>query len=702
MSRSTPPWRLEPRRPRRRQVAGLSWQAVMNLEALDERQREAVSHGDEPLLIVAGAGTGKTTTLAHRVAHLIRRGVRPERILLLTFARRAAAELLRRVDALLGGGSRERAASGRVWGGTFHAVATRLLRVHGEQMGLSPGFTIHDRADSEDLLDVLRAELDLARGGRRFPRKATCADIYSRCVNAREPLAGVLDRGFPWCKEHAEGLKLLFGTYTERKAEQHVLDFDDLLVFLDGLLADPSAGPAVRGRFDAVLVDEYQDTNALQADLLERLRPSGRGLTVVGDDAQAIYAFRAATVRNILDFPARYPGARSVVLTQSFRSTPALLEATNRVIAQARERHAKELWSARPDGEPPELVTCRDEEQQTELVIQRVLERREQGMDLRRQAVLFRTSHHSTQLEIELGRRGIPYRKYGGLRFLEAAHVRDLLAFLRLVENPRDLVAGTRVLSLLPGIGPRIARALLDPVVAHGGFAPWRAARPPEAAATRWPALVALCEELGVPQGPALPVQVHRIREFYAPLCQARYDNADARLRDLDQLEQAAAAFPDRATLLAELTLEPPRSTQELAGPPSLDDDYLVLSTIHSAKGLEFDATYVIHAADGNIPSDLSTGRAEEIDEELRLFYVALSRARDHLTVLFPLRWYDRPAGVGGKHSYAQLTRFLPPEVRAAFVERAAAPETARADAVAAVDPGASERIRKRLGELWS
>ena len=674
----------------------------MKLDALDDRQREAAAHGDEPLLIVAGAGTGKTTTLAHRVAHLIERGVRPERILLVTFARRAAAEMLRRVDGLLGGGAKERAASGRVWGGTFHAVATRLLRLHGEQIGLHPGFTIHDRADSEDLLDVLRAELHLARGDRRFPRKATCANIYSRCVNAREPLEDLLDRGFPWCKEHEDALKLLFRTYTDRKAEQRVLDFDDLLVFLDGLLADPAAGPIVRGRFDAVLVDEYQDTNALQADLLERLRPSGRGLTVVGDDAQAIYSFRAATVRNILDFPLRYPGARSVVLTQSFRSTPTLLEATNRVIAQVGERHAKELWSARPGGERPELVTCRDEEQQSELVIERVLARREQGMDLRRQAVLFRASHHSAQLEIELGRRGIPFRKYGGLRFLEAAHVRDLLAFLRLLENPRDLVAGTRVLSLLPGIGPHIARALLDPVVAHGGFAPWRAARPPAAAAARWPALVAMCEELSAPQGPALPVQVHRVRDFYAPLCEARYDHSEARLRDLDQMEQAAAAFTDRTTMLAELTLDPPHSTQELAGPPSLDDDYLVLSTIHSAKGLEFDATYVIHAADGNIPSDLATGRPEEIDEELRLFYVALSRARDHLTVLFPLRWYDRPVGAGGKHSYAQLTRFLPPAVRAAFEERAAAPEAVRPDVPPTVESGASALIRKRLHDLWS
>ena len=620
----------------------------MKLDRLDERQREAVLHGDEPLLVVAGAGTGKTTTLAHRVAHLIERGVRPERILLLTFARRAAAELLRRVDSLLAG----RPAAQRVWGGTFHGVAVRLLRVHGEQVGMHPGFTVHDRGDSEDFLDVLRAELDLPRTDKRFPKKATCLDIYSRCVNARAHLDTVLEQSFPWCKEHGEGLKILFRTYTQRKSEQRVLDYDDLLAWL------LAVAPHARDRFDAVLVEEYQDTNALQADVLAAFRPGGRGLTAVGDDAQAIYAFRAATVRNILDFPARFAPARVVTLTQSFRSTPDLLQATNAVIAQARERYDKELWSARPPGERPELVTCRDEEEQTELVIRRVLERREQGVELRRQAVLFRTSHHSAQLEIELGRRNIPFVKFGGLRFVESAHVRDLLAFLRFAENPRDVVSGTRVLCLLPGVGPRTALGILG--------RPLREAEPPAPARALWPRLVELLAGL---QGP-LPLQIHQIRDFYRPLCEARHDHVEARLADLDRLEALAAGFADRSEFLAELTLEPPRSTQELAADPHLDDDYLILSTIHSAKGLEFDAVHVIHAADGNIPSDLATRNVVEIDEELRLFYVALSRARDSLTVTFPLRWYDRPAGVGGRHTLAQLTRFLPPEVRGTFDER--------------------------------
>ena len=671
------------------------------LDGLNEAQREAALHGDGPLLVVAGAGTGKTTTLAHRVAQLIARGVPPERILLLTFARRAAAELLRRVDGLLGRAAAERPASSRVWGGTFHSVATRLLRQHGERIGLHPGFTIHDRGDSEDLLEVLRAELELGRGKRRFPRKATCLDIYSRCVNARSSLDAVLARGFPWCTEQADALKLLFRTYVDRKAEQRVLDYDDLLLFFHALLGTEAAGPAVRAQFDHVLVDEYQDTNALQAELLDRLRPRGHGLTVVGDDAQAIYGFRAATVRNILDFSVHHPGARTVVLAENYRSTPELLEATNRVIAQARERHPKDLWSRKQPGERPELVTCADESEQTEYVLARILERREQGLDLRRQAVLFRASHHSLHLEIELGRRGIPFHKYGGLRFVETAHVRDLLAFLRLAENPRDLLAGTRVLGLLPGVGPRTARTLLEPVQQTGSFEGWEDARVPSAARVQWPALVALCRELAAPQPPALSSQLHRIRGFYGPLCEERYEHVPARLRDLEQLEQLAAAFPDRSSFLGELTLEPPRSTQELAGPPSLDEDYLVLSTIHSAKGLEFDAVHVIHAADGNIPSDLTTGSPEEIDEELRLFYVALSRARRHLSVTFPLRWFDRPAGVGGRHAFAQLTRFLPPPVAAAFELRTAFPAAPR-PALPAEDAFLLPEVRSALRSFWN
>jgi len=434
------------------------WSCDQILEGLNEAQQQAVRHGDSPLLIVAGAGTGKTKTLVHRVAHLIARGTPPQRILLLTFTRRAADQMLRRVDTLLrqtqaGAG---RIASGQpVWGGTFHATAARLLRLHGPLIGLEPSFTIHDRGDSEDLLDVVRTELKLDKSDKRFPKKQTCLAIYSHVVNARLPLEEVLANNYPWCVDYAEPLKQLFQAYVDLKERSTVLDYDDLLLFWRGMLADEQAGRRVRERFDCVLVDEYQDTNRLQAEILKLLRPDGVGLSAVGDDAQAIYSFRAATVRNILDFPQDFPGAQIVKLEQNYRSTNLILEATNAVIAAARERHAKTLWSTRTGGQKPLLVTCDDEGEQADFLVRRILEHREAGIDLRKQAVLFRASHHSILLEGELLRHNIPFVKYGGLKFMEAAHVKDLLAFLRLAENPRDVVAGQRVLTLLPGIGPR-------------------------------------------------------------------------------------------------------------------------------------------------------------------------------------------------------------------------------------------------------
>lgn len=431
------------------------------LSSLNPQQKAAALHGREPLLIVAGAGTGKTTTLAHRVASLIARGTDPKRILLLTFTRRSAAEMLRRVDALLvrqqqlarNRSSRAFSASRDVCGGTFHAVATRLLRQHGKLIGLEPGFTILDRSDAEDLLNVLRSELELAKSDKRFPLKGTCLDIYSRVVNMQQPLEEVLKNHFPWVTDQLEGLKKLFAAYTERKEAQQTLDYDDLLLFWHFLMTEPSCGDLIRQKFDAVLVDEYQDTNTLQAEIVKGLCPDGQGLTAVGDDAQSIYSFRAATVRNILDFPAQFPGTKVLPLERNYRSTQPILDATNRVIALASEGHRKTLWSERAQGNKPALVSCLDENEQIEYVIERILALRETGIALKQQAVLFRAAHHSLALELELSRRNIPFHKFGGLKFVEAAHVKDLLAFLRLAENPRDSVSALRILLLLPGIG---------------------------------------------------------------------------------------------------------------------------------------------------------------------------------------------------------------------------------------------------------
>ena len=682
------------------------------LADLNPEQRKAAQHGQGPLLIVAGAGTGKTATLVHRVVWLIATAVDPGRILLLTFTRRAAAEMIRRADAALSRLRRAEAASGRkaphttrVWGGTFHAIATRLLRRHGKAIGLAPEFTIHDRTDSEDLLNVVRTDLGLAKNDRRFPKKRTCMNIYSRCVNARRKLDHVLNDNFPWSQEWADELKQLFDAYVDRKEAAAALDYDDLLLYWHALLADPKAGEVIRKQFDCVLVDEYQDTNALQAEILYGLRPDGKGLTIVGDDAQSIYSFRAATVRNILDFPKHYTGTTVVTLEQNYRSTQPILDATNAVIGLARERFTKNLWSRRDQGEQPRLVTCEDEDEQTEFAIRRILEHREAGIDLRRQAVLFRASHHSILLEAELARRNIPFHKYGGLKFIETAHIKDLMAFLRLAANPRDVVAGTRLLPLLPGIGPRKARQLMDVLTEAGGnFLAWNDWPPPAASAKLWPQLVELLDGLAG-QKKDLPGQVNRARKFYTPLLEELYDNPHPRARDLEQLEQIATRYRDRRAMLAEITLDPPSSTQDLAGPPLLDDDYLVLSTIHSAKGLEWDAVYVIHAADGNIPSDMATGSPEEIEEERRLFYVALTRAKRWLYVCWPLRYYHRPGGWSDAHSYAQLTRFLPRKVQRCFQPSTAfvSDEEEAADAPSTLDADVtSQSIRRQTKGLWS
>ncbi len=705
------------------------------LADLNGPQREAVTHGRGPLLIVAGAGTGKTTTLAHRVAHLIAEGTDPARILLLTFTRRAAAEMLRRVDGIMR--DREDAAdseslddeglnfarsrksgasaSRKVWGGTFHAVATRLLRRYGKSIGLAADFSIIDRSDSEDLMHVIRADLGFGedrkqRGKRarraeeetRFPLKGTCLSIYSRAVNTQRPLKKVLQDHFPWCEEHEEKLKKLFSGYVDRKEEAALFDYDDLLLFWRALLRDEETGAAVRDAFDCVLVDEYQDTNTVQADILRGMSPDGEGLTVVGDDAQSIYSFRAAEIRNILDFPEQYPGTTIVKLEQNYRSSQPILDATNAVISAAKQRHRKELWSDRKQGEPPQLVLCADEDEQTEFLIDRILTHRESGTKLQQQAVLFRASHHSMSLEVELGRRNIPFHKFGGLKFVETAHVKDTLAFLRLAENPRDVISGMRVLMLLPGIGQVKARQLLTLLgEQQGDFSHWRNVTPPKAAADDWPLFVALMRGLSDPRAKkgALGDQLHRVRRFYSPLLKAKYDNSRERLRDIEQLEVIAGRFKDRMQFIAEMTLDPPSSTQDLAGDPLLDEDYLILSTIHSAKGLEWNAVYMIHATDGNIPSDLATGDTQQIEEERRLFYVALTRAKDWLYVTAPHRYYFHGWGKSDRHSYTQPSRFFTESARQRFHERAAFLQQADNDAPS---PETARRVREDIKSMWS
>lgn len=632
---------------------------------LNPQQRAAVLHGEGPLLIVAGAGTGKTRTLAYRVAYLIHSGVPPDRLLLLTFTRRAAEEMLKRAAEVLARGPRTTTA---VWGGTFHAIANRLLRQSARVTGLRPDFTVLDEADAEDLLDVVRHDLGLVSRDRPFPRKSTCRAIYSRCVNGDESLSEVLERFFPWCLEWEAELRRLFARYVERKQQGNVLDYDDLLLYWARLLSDEGMARRMGEQFAHVLVDEYQDTNCLQAEILRGLRRFNPNVTVVGDDAQSIYSFRAATIRNMLDFPRQFPGTTILRLEQNYRSVMPILELTNRVIARARERHAKTLWSIRTGGARPKLVQCRDESQQDAYVVERVLEHYEQGIPLRHQAVLFRAAHLSDSLEVELGRHHIPFHKYGGLRFLETAHVKDLLAFLRVIENPRDQMAWFRLLQLLEGIGPATAHRLIERVAAEG-FCPAAIGEAPAPAPAR-PLLTRLAQVFEEVTRRRLPVaaEVERIREFYEPILRRLYERVEPRLRDLEHLERLAAGYRSRRQFLVDLQLDPPTSTSDLAGVADRHEDWLVLSTIHSAKGCEWDVVYLIHASDGCLPSDMATDTEEDIEEERRLAYVAMTRARDYLYVTWPLRYYHRWSATTDRHVYAQLSRFLSyPEVREAM-----------------------------------
>ena len=675
---------------------------------LNRSQREAVTAGsDAPLLIIAGAGTGKTTTLAHRIAKLVIDGADPRRILLLTFSRRAAQEMIRRAQRVARGIELP-------WAGTFHAVGSRLLRLHAHGLGLDPSFTVLDRGDAADLMDLVRADgafakpkmerdgLAPARGtDRRFPRKDTCLAIYSRTVNARTTLEAVLAEAYPWCREHAAPLRALFAAYVECKLARHVLDYDDLLLWWWHAMSAPELAASVRARFDHVLVDEYQDTNALQAEILINLAPSGRGVTAVGDDAQAIYSFRAATVHNILEFPSKFEvPARLIALEDNYRSTVPIVAAANAVIELAAQRHAKTLRSQRPSQERPTLALVEDEHGEVDYVVEKVLAYREQGLALRDQAVLVRAAHHADLLELELGRRRIPYVKYGGLKFLEAAHVKDLMAFLRWAENPIDPIAGFRVVQLLPGAGPAFARRAVDAITAASppSLLHLASVKPPPAAREAWPALCALMLELAAPST-AWAGQIERVRRFYEPLLVERYDAAESRIGDLAQLEAIGGTYVERAAFLEDLTLDPPSSTGDLAGPPHLDEDWLVLSTIHSAKGQEWRAVFVLDVIDGRIPSDLGVGTTDQVEEERRLLYVAMTRARDHLHLVQPLRMYvEKQHRHGDRHVYAPRSRFLPDAILDRF-ERVVRGRSA--GELGAAPPTALVDVAARLRAMW-
>jgi len=676
------------------------------LEKLNPAQRAAALHGDAPLLIIAGAGTGKTNTLAHRVAQLILKGVRPERVLLLTFSRRAAQELTRRSQAIVGSAlkitSPASPAARLTWAGTFHSVANRLLRQYAAHVGLDPGFGVMDRGDSADLLDVARHELGYSAQERRFPRKDTCLAIYSHCVNTQRPLEATLSDAFPWCAEWEPELKALFRRYVGTKLDQQVLDYDDLLLYWHALMQNGELARDVESCFDHVLVDEYQDTNTLQAEILLALKPSGAGLCVVGDDAQSIYSFRAANVENILAFPARFtPPAQTIALEDNYRSTQAILDSANALMADAARQFGKNLRSRRAVGTRARLVTVLDELAQAHYVIGGVLAAREQGIALRKQAVLFRSAHHSDALELELVRRNIPYVKYGGLKFLEAAHVKDLLAVLRWADNRRNKIAAHRVLQLLPGMGPanadRCFKSLEAAQYDWAALAAWRA---PAAAREYWRSLVDLVGELSSPAR-GWEGQVGLARQWYEPHLERLFAEPPPRSRDLEQLERIALQFASREQFLSELTLDPPQATSDYGTDARLDEDFLILSTVHSAKGQEWDRVAVLNVTDGNFPNEYANGKPERIEEERRLLYVAMTRARNELDLIVPLKFYvTRQARSGDAHVYGARSRFFSPGLLATL--EAVVWPAAGEDIVTAAKPLPRVDVGARLRGAWA
>jgi DNA helicase-2/ATP-dependent DNA helicase PcrA len=691
---------------------------LAHLARLNNAQRRAVTYGEAlpdrgfragPLLIIAGAGTGKTDTLAHRVAHLVMHGIDPARILMLTFTRRAALEMRRRAREIVRtaldeplGGLGQSIAQRLSWAGTFHSMANRLLRHYARHLRLDPQFTVIDRADAADLMDAVRQELGLAAKGERFPRKDTCLAIYSHRVNTQKPLKETLELQYPWCASWEADLAKLYRAYVERKQRLSVLDYDDLLLYWHAMMGEPRLARHVGEHFDHVLVDEYQDTNRLQAEILYALKPDGAGLTVVGDDAQAIYSFRAAAVENILGFPERFePRAEVITLAQNYRSTQEVLDAANALMAEAPRQHRKHLLSARGAGPRPKLVTVDDLQGQAEFVCGEVLKRREANVPLKRQAVLFRSASASDVLEVELAKRKIPFVKYGGLKFLEAAHVKDLLGILRWADNPRNSLAAFRVVQLLPGMGPAHARRAIEHLEARNhSLEALKSFEPPQPSAIDWRKLTALMLELGNRERP-WPGQVHLAREWYRPHLERIYEHFHTRVGDLDQLELLSGQYVSRERFLTELTLDPPHATSDLAGQPVLDEDYLVLSTIHSAKGMEWDTVYLLNVVDGSFPSEFATGRPELIEEERRLLYVAMTRAQNDLLLMVPLRFpVTSQPRQSDAHVYGGRSRFLTEKVLKAF-DAATVRSAQLGEAALQSGEDATLDVGAKLKEMW-
>jgi len=607
--------------------------AIPYEKELNEQQLAAVTFGAGPSLVIAGAGSGKTRTLVYRVARLIESGVSPSSILLLTFTRKAAHQMLERAAALVGGRTE------KVAGGTFHSFASQILREFSSAVGFSPSFTILDRTDAEDIINLIRGRLGLADRERRFPKKETIGEIFSKAVNRAVPVVSVIEQEYPQFSHETSKLLEILAAYTEYKQAHMLMDYDDLLVHLVRLL-DKNDGVrrALRQRFKYILVDEYQDTNGLQARIVELLAGGTGNVMAVGDDSQSIYSFRGAHFKNIMDFPTLFPDASVIKLEENYRSTQSILNLANVIIDRAREKYTKILWTKKGVGTLPALVPLPDEPYQSRCVAQRILDLREEGVPLTDICVLFRAGFHSFDLEIELKKRNIPFIKHGGFKFMETAHVKDIVSHIKVLVNPKDAVGLKRVLMLVENVGPRAEEALTASILAAPGIieglAPFIDDRRFGEGIGRLSRALAPLE--GREVNPAEAVE--RLLDYYTPIAKRRYDDHPKRLEDLDHLAIIARKYRSIESFLTDMALEPPSDSISDITREDPDPERLILSTIHSAKGLEWHSVFIIWAAEGYFPTTYAAESADDLEEELRLMYVAATRAKENLTITYPIK----------------------------------------------------------------
>ncbi|GBD90583.1 ATP-dependent DNA helicase PcrA [bacterium BMS3Abin04] len=617
---------------------------------LNSAQYEAVSAVEGAYLVIAGAGTGKTRTLVYRVARLVEIGFDPKSILLLTFTRKAAREMMSRAAALLDN------RCSMINGGTFHSFANITLRKYAKSINLDPGFTILDQGDSEDVINLIRAQLNLAKLKKRFPKKSTIFKILSLSVNTERDIEEIVEQDYPHFFEYADKIEDIGKIYHAYKTQNNLLDYDDLLVYLKEFLESKnSASRSLLSSINFVMVDEYQDTNKIQADIVKGLTQLNNNIMVVGDDSQSIYSFRGANFKNIMEFPKLFKNVKLIKLEENYRSSQEILNFTNYIIESAIEKYPKFLFTQKVGGELPAIISASTENMQSRFIVDRILELREEGVQLNDIAVLFRSSYFSFNLEIELNKANIPYLKFGGMKFIETAHVKDILAFLRIAANPKDIVSWFRVLLLHEGIGPKRAQQIIDEIQSSKINI---SIKPDAVLSKKYKDVIynlfnLLNKIYTLKMSPTEKTEL--VLDYYKPVFKSKYDDFNKRKKDLEIFLNITQNYRSLDSLLADMALDPPQDSVVGLDEEDKEREYLTLSTIHSAKGLEWHSVFIIHAIEGFFPSGLAAQSLDSLEEERRLMYVASTRAKQNLYISYPMKIFDRQNGI----TFSKPSRFI-------------------------------------------